>query len=65
MKQYGFKRKSKVGTIIAIVLLVMLLGASISVLGFATKGFKSKPSWKNFQKPKIEKGKEEPKEKIR
>lgn len=64
MKQYGYKRKSKVGTIIAIVLLVMLLGASISVLGFATKGFKSKPSWKNLQKPKIEKEKEKPKEKI-
>ena len=64
MKQYSHKRRSKVGTIIAIVLLVMLLGASISVLGLATKGFKTKPSWKNLQKPKIEKEKEKPKEKI-
>ena len=42
----------------------MLLGASISVLGMATKGFKTKPSWKNLQKPKIEKETEKPKEKI-
>lgn len=64
MKQYSHKRKNKVGTIIGIIVLIMLLGASISILGMATKGFKSKPSWKNLQKPKIEKEKEKPKEKI-
>lgn len=48
MKEYSHKR-SKVGTIVAVILLIMLLGASISVLGFATKGFKTKPSIENIK----------------
>ena len=53
-------RKSKIGTIIGSILLILILVASISVLGFATKGFKQKPSWDNLKKPEI--GKEKPKE---
>ena len=69
MKQYSYKKKTKIGTIIGIILLIMLLGASISVLGMATKGFKTKPSIENIKnlnndinKKKDNKKKEEKKE---